>query len=113
MVKMSGMSLTKIVLTVVVLLSEQMLIRSEGIVYRSVATKVSESVVLSCDSQAPWFFCVWEGPRGDRVCSLRSDIGRGGGSMCGGSDRLAIQGKIPTYIGVTIKYMFVLLIGLH
>ena len=77
---------------VVVFLSDQMLIKSEDIVMRSVATTLSSSVVLSCDSQAPWFFCVWEGPTGERVCSLRSDIGREGGDMCGESHRMTLQG---------------------
>ena len=92
LVNMRGIFRTKIIMMIVVLfLSDQMLIKSEEIVMRSVATNLSSSVVLSCNSQAPWFFCVWEGPRGDRICSLRSDIGR---DMCGESDRLTIQGRI-------------------
>ena len=95
--------MTKIVtMIVVVLLSDQMLIKSEEIVMRSVATNLSSSVVLSCNSQAPWFFCVWEGPRGDRICSLRSNIGRQGDrDRCGESHRMNIQGRIATYIDFT------------
>ena len=93
MIKMSGIIGRKIMMMIVgVFLSDQMLIKSEEIVMRSVVTNLSSSVVLSCDSQAPWFFCVWEGPRGDRICSLRSDIGREGGDMCGESHRMTLQG---------------------
>ena len=31
--------------------------------------------LLSCGGEAEWFFCVWEGPRGDRLCSVRARQG--------------------------------------
>ena len=31
--------------------------------------------LLSCGGGAEWFFCVWEGPRGDRLCSVRAKQG--------------------------------------
>jgi hypothetical protein len=74
------------------LLSEVFMIKSEDSVIKSTTTRLSESVEITCLSPSPWFFCVWEGPRGDRVCSLRSNIGKGDGSMCGGNDRMKIKG---------------------
>ena len=57
------------------------------------SAKVSASVTLSCKSPSSWFFCVWEGPRGDRVCALREGIGNEKtGGICGNSDRLKISG---------------------
>ena len=74
------------------LLSEVFMIKSEDTVIKSTTTRLSESVEISCHRPSSWFFCVWEGPRGDRVCSLRSNIGKGEGSMCGGNDRMKIKG---------------------
>ena len=71
-------------------------ISSKNIIRNSVRTELSELVELSCSSSSPWFFCVWEGPRGDRVCSLRSNIHQGGGTMCGVSEKLKMKGKIVT-----------------
>ena len=57
-------------------------------------TKVSSSVTLSCNGPSPWFFCVWEGPKGDRVCALREGIGKEkAGGICGKSDRFKISGE--------------------
>ena len=71
-------------------------ISSKNIIRNSVRTELSDLVELSCSSSSPWFFCVWEGPRGDRVCSLRSNIHQGGGTMCGVSEKLKMKGKIVT-----------------
>ena len=60
---------------------------------KSTTTVVSEAVELSCTSTSSWFFCVWEGPRGDRVCALRSNMGKGDDSMCGENKRFQIRGK--------------------
>ena len=79
------------------LLSKALGVESEESVIKSVTAKLSESVLLSCHSPSPWLFCVWEGPRGDRVCGLRDSIGKGEGSMCGENKKLQIKGmKIPT-----------------
>ena len=84
----------EILFVTMVLLSDISLIQSQKHLTREMSTRVAESVELSCSSQAPWFFCVWEGPTGDRVCSLRSSLGKGGGSMCGESDRLKLNGML-------------------
>ena len=44
------------------------------------------SRTLSCSSPQPWFFCVWEGPREDRLCSLRSREGELKERACGYED---------------------------
>ena len=49
---------------------------------------------LSCSSPSPWFFCVWEGPRGDRLCSLRGRQGDLKDGACGYDDsRLELVGN--------------------
>ena len=59
------------------------------------SAKVSDLVTLSCKSSSPWFFCVWEGPKGDRVCALRAGVDKGQtGGICGSDDRLRISGKL-------------------
>ena len=62
---------------------------------KTVLAKLSQEVQLSCGSLSPWFFCVWEGPKGDRVCALREDAEehREQTGMCGGAGRLHIRGK--------------------
>ena len=60
---------------------------------KSRSTKLGENVELSCFSPSPWFFCVWEGPRGDRVCALRSELGNGENAMCGGNKMMEIKGE--------------------
>ena len=35
----------------------------------------SQSLLLTCGGEAEWFFCVWEGPGGDRLCSVRARQG--------------------------------------
>ena len=75
------------------LLSKALGVESEESVIKSVSTPLSEPVLLSCHSPSPWLFCVWEGPRGDRVCGLRDRVGKGEGSMCGGSSRLKLTGQ--------------------
>ena len=45
----------------------------------TVHTEVSEEpsqTILTCGGQEEWFFCVWEGPRGDRLCSVRARKGQ-------------------------------------
>ena len=59
-----------------------------------VSTNVSGRVELSCHSPSPWFFCVWEGPLGERVCALKADIDKGQGTLCGVSTRLEITGVL-------------------
>merc|ERR1712130_613596 len=90
--KMNPINKTKILLALA-FLSDIMLIKSDEVLNKKVSTKLFESVELSCSSNSPWFFCVWEGPRGDRVCSLRSAIKTGGGSMCGQNEKMEIKGN--------------------
>ena len=58
------------------------------------------TVSLACSSLGarPWFFCVWEGPRGDRVCGLRTldteNTGEDTRSLCGEETRLIIGGQM-------------------
>ena len=58
------------------------------------------TVSLSCSSPRPWFFCVWEGPRGGRVCGLRTldtnnrEEEENTRSLCGESARLRIGGQM-------------------
>ena len=78
---------------VIFLLIKVSVIKNEDSVIKSVTAKLSEPVLLSCHSPSPWLFCVWEGPRGDRVCGLRDRVGKGEGSMCGGSSRLKLTGQ--------------------
>ena len=56
------------------------------------------TVSLGCYSPRPWFFCVWEGPRGGRVCSRRTlDTNNSGGdtrSLCGEDARLSLGGQM-------------------
>ena len=52
-----------------------------------------EVVTLSCPvPPAPWFFCVWESPRAERVCGLRHQLG--GPGLCEGEGRLRISGNL-------------------
>ena len=52
------------------------------------------SRTLSCSRPQPWFFCVWEGPREDRLCSLRSREGGLRERACGYEDsRLELLGN--------------------
>ena len=53
----------------------------------------NKEVSLSCTSTSPWFFCVWEGPGGDRACALREKIGEQGNSLCGEQGRLEVRGN--------------------
>ena len=70
--------------------------KSEHFGVKSTTTKVSATVELSCSSPSPWFFCVWEGPLGDRVCALRSDMDKEGvkEGMCGQDGRWRIRGEL-------------------
>ena len=64
------------------------------IVTGTILTTERSSITLSCSSPSPWFFCVWEGPRGNRVCSLKDDIGRNNDdSLCGEDNRVKISGE--------------------
>ena len=57
-------------------------------------------VSLSCSSSTPWFFCVWEGPGGGRVCGLGSlvtgDKGDNTRPLCGEDTRLSIGGHLSS-----------------
>jgi len=53
----------------------------------------TKEVTLTCDTSSPWFFCVWEGPGGDRACALRQKMGKQGDSLCGEQDRLEVKGN--------------------
>merc|ERR1719507_2219865 len=53
----------------------------------------SQELSLSCSTTSPWFFCVWEGPHGDRACALRTQMDVEGPSLCGEQDRLVIRGN--------------------
>ena len=54
------------------------------------------TVSLSCTTLGakPWFFCVWEAPRGGRVCGRRSLDTEDTRSLCGEDTRLTIGGQI-------------------
>ena len=41
---------------------------------QSVLAELDGNVTLRCVSPSPWFFCVWEGPQGGRVCGLRDKL---------------------------------------
>ena len=50
---------------------------------------------LDCSAPASWFFCVWEGPGGGRVCGLQ-EAGGVAALDCGagaGHTRLGIAGE--------------------
>ena len=58
-----------------------------------VLSDLGANTTLSCSSLGarPWFFCVWEGPGGGRVCGLRDRLGDS--SLCGGDSRTQISGQ--------------------
>ena len=58
----------------------------------TIMTNTTE-VTLTCITSSPWFFCVWEGPGGERACALREKIGKQGDSLCGEQDRLEVKGN--------------------
>ena len=58
----------------------------------------SKEVSLSCTTSSPWFFCVWEGPAGDRACALRDQMANHGNTLCGKQERLEIRGNSSTCI---------------
>ena len=76
------------------LFCKQTLSQGEDYGVKTTTTKLAEKVELSCFSPSPWFFCVWEGPRGDRVCALRSEMENGEEAMCGGNKKMEIKGEI-------------------
>ena len=59
---------------------------------------------LSCASESPWFFCVWESPQGARLCSVQSrETGAVTSSECGEAEgRLGLAGN-TTECRVTIQ----------
>ena len=70
--------------------SQQVLVEKEG------------NITLRCVSPRPWFFCVWEGPQGGRVCGLRDKLTSDGHqALCGGDDRLNITGKSRCHVSVS------------
>ena len=60
---------------------------------RKVFSPVDQNITLTCTNPSPWFFCVWEGPRGDRVCGLRDKLGAGQSGLCGEEERFTITGQ--------------------
>ena len=51
------------------------------------------ALILPIHSPRPWFFCVWEGPGGGRVCGLREQLQQPGHQpLCGADTRLNITG---------------------
>ena len=58
-----------------------------------VTADLGANTTLSCSSldARPWFFCVWEGPGGGRVCGLRDRMGDS--TLCGGDTRTQISGQ--------------------
>ena len=61
---------------------------------QSVLADQGGNVTLRCVSPSPWFFCVWEGPRGGRVCGLRDKLDtEGHQTLCGADQRLNITGE--------------------
>ena len=59
---------------------------------RKVFSTPGENITLSCTNPSPWFFCVWEGPRGDRICGLRDKLGSDQDQLCGEDHRFSISG---------------------
>ena len=59
---------------------------------RQVFSTLGENVTLTCTNPNPWFFCVWEGPRGDRICGLRDKLGSDQDQLCGKDQRFSISG---------------------
>ena len=53
----------------------------------------NKEVTLSCLTTSPWFFCVWEGPGGERACALRVMMEKQGISFCGDQDKLEVRGN--------------------
>ena len=51
------------------------------------------NVTLVCDSESPWFFCVWESPQGGRLCSVQSPGEQGAVTNSGAGDRLRLGGN--------------------
>ena len=62
---------------------------------RKVYSEVGQNLTISCTNPSPWFFCVWEGPRGDRLCGLRDKLGSGQAKLCGEEERYTISGQLP------------------
>ena len=59
-----------------------------------VLADLGANTTLSCASPGPWFFCVWEGPGGGRVCGLRDRLGdTSHEALCGGDSRTMISGE--------------------
>ena len=63
---------------------------------RKVYSEVGQNLTISCTNPNPWFFCVWEGPRGDRLCGLRDKLGSGQAKLCGEEERYTISGQLRT-----------------
>ena len=54
-----------------------------------IMTTLENTVTLTCSSPSPWFFCVWEGPLGNRACGLKNSDE----ALCGEDRRLQISGE--------------------
>ena len=54
-----------------------------------IVTTLENTVTLTCSSPSPWFFCVWEGPPGNRACGLKNSDE----ALCGEDRRLQISGE--------------------
>ena len=59
---------------------------------KEVFSSLGENITLTCTNPSPWFFCVWEGPRGDRICGLRDKLGSDQDKLCGEDHRFSISG---------------------
>ena len=71
---------------------QQMLMETR--VSQEVMVEKEGNITLRCISPRPWFFCVWEGPHGGRVCGLRDKLASDGHqALCGADNRLNITGK--------------------
>merc|ERR1711884_801640 len=60
---------------------------------------VVTNVTLQCVSESPWFFCVWETPQGQRLCSVQS---RDSGACGEAGPRLRLGGN-DTLCELTIE----------
>ena len=65
----------------------------------STMVREGESVALSCESNLPWFLCVWTSPQGGKQCAIQE--GEDTTSVCQGDSRVLLEGG-PTSCSVRI-----------
>jgi len=51
--------------------------------------KQGDSVRLSCRTNIQWFFCVWQGPDGDKQCAIQEKMPQ---NVCDGDNRITLEG---------------------